>query len=96
MTAAITHLEIALDTTITNRKVAFDEGDIQRAYDYDTDILEIEASLEVLRNSTEVMDTLVGMRRSFSIHIGYVAIVAAFALVGVVHVAHTVFAFFAQ
>jgi hypothetical protein len=100
MTAAITHLEVALDTLKTNRQVALNEGDTQKVNDYDVDILDIEASLEVLDNADATVDMLVEitrkMNRSFQIHVGAAAVIVALTLVGVIHVARAVFSFLAQ
>ena len=100
MTAAVTHLEVALDTLKTNRQVALNEGDEKKVNDYDVDILDVEASLEVLNNADATVDMLIEvtrkMNRSFQIHIGAAAIIVAFTLVGVVHVARAVFSFLAQ
>jgi len=100
MIAAITHLEAALDVAKNNRQVALNEGDEQKARDYDVDILDIEASLEVLNNSEDIVSQLVDitrkMNRSFQLHVGYAAIIAAFTTVGVVHVAKELIALIIQ
>jgi len=100
MIAAITHLEAALDVAKNNRQVALNEGDEQKARDYDVDILDIEASLEVLNNSEDIVSQLVDitrkMNRSFQLHVGYAAIIASFTTVGVVHVAKELIALIIQ